>query len=66
MSRNSYAHLSLPQVNGRRLLGLNHVNVVEILKELPQHVRLVCARRVIPVSETFNTAELQVPVSSFP
>ncbi|CAG5133716.1 unnamed protein product, partial [Candidula unifasciata] len=35
----------LLEVNGRRLLGLNHVSVVEILKDLPQHVRLVCARR---------------------
>lgn len=34
------------QVNGKRLLGLNHKEVVGILKELPQHVRLVCARRV--------------------
>lgn len=33
------------QVNGKRLLGLNHKEVVGILKELPQHVRLVCARR---------------------
>ncbi|XP_052068702.1 multiple PDZ domain protein-like isoform X7 [Mytilus californianus] len=33
-------------VNGKRLLGLNHKEVVGILKELPQHVRLVCARRV--------------------
>ncbi len=32
------------QVNGRRLLGLNHVDVVSILKELPQHVRIVCCR----------------------
>lgn len=32
------------KVNGRRLLGLNHKEVVGILKELPQHVRLVCAR----------------------
>ncbi len=33
------------QVNGKTLLGLNHVEVVTILKELPQHVRIVCARR---------------------
>ena len=33
------------QVNGQRLLGLNHVEVVAILKELPQHVRVVVARR---------------------
>ena len=32
------------QVNGIRLLGLNHEAVVLILKDLPQHVRLVCAR----------------------
>ncbi|ESP05486.1 hypothetical protein LOTGIDRAFT_152344 [Lottia gigantea] len=35
----------LLEVNGRRLLGLTHVDVVAILKDLPQHVRLVCARR---------------------
>ena len=39
-----YYTLSL-QVNGKRLLGLNHKEVVGILKELPQYVRLVCARR---------------------
>ena len=33
------------QVNGRRLLGLNHMEVVNTLKELPVHVRMVCARR---------------------
>ena len=33
------------QVNGKRLLGLNHVDVVSILKELPQHVRIVCCRK---------------------
>ena len=37
--------MSLSQVNGKRLLGLNHKEVVGILKELPQNVRLVCARR---------------------
>ena len=33
------------QVNGRRLLGLNHMEVVNTLKELPVDVRMVCARR---------------------
>lgn len=33
------------QVNGQKLLGLNHVEVVGILKELPGSVRLVCGRR---------------------
>ena len=36
---------SLSQVNGQKLLGLNHVEVVVILKELPRDVRIVCARR---------------------
>lgn len=36
---------AVPQVNGKRLLGLNHMEVVNILKELPVHVRMVCARR---------------------
>ncbi|XP_076440217.1 multiple PDZ domain protein-like isoform X4 [Babylonia areolata] len=38
----------LLEVNGKRLLGLNHVSVVEILKYSPQHVRLVCARKKSP------------------
>ena len=32
-------------MNGRKLLGLNHVEVVVILKELPRDVRIVCGRR---------------------
>ncbi|KAK4321510.1 hypothetical protein Pmani_007685, partial [Petrolisthes manimaculis] len=35
----------LLEVNGQKLLGLNHVEVVGILKELPRCVRLVCGRR---------------------
>lgn len=35
----------LLEVNGQKLLGLNHVEVVGILKELPRSVRLVCGRR---------------------
>ena len=34
----------LLEVNGRKLLGLYHTDVVGILKDLPMHVRLVCAR----------------------
>lgn len=33
------------QVNGHRLLGMNHIEVVSILKDLPVNVRMVCARR---------------------
>jgi hypothetical protein len=32
-------------VNGHRLLGMNHIEVVTILKDLPVNVRMVCARR---------------------
>ena len=34
----------LLEVNGRKLLGLYHTDVVAILKDLPMNVRLVCAR----------------------
>lgn len=37
----------LLEVNGRKLLGLSHVEVVSILKDLPQSVRMVCARRLL-------------------
>ncbi|KAJ8883354.1 hypothetical protein PR048_015197 [Dryococelus australis] len=35
----------LLEVNGLRLLGMNHIEVVTILKDLPMNVRMVCARR---------------------
>uniref|UniRef100_A0A0A9YHT4 Multiple PDZ domain protein n=1 Tax=Lygus hesperus TaxID=30085 RepID=A0A0A9YHT4_LYGHE len=35
----------LLEVNGHRLLGMNHIEVVTILKELPLAVRMVCGRR---------------------
>ena len=41
----------IPQVNGQRLLGLNHVEVVNILKELPRDVRIVCARPIPPTAQ---------------
>ena len=34
----------LLEVNGKKLLGLYHTDVVSILKDLPMHVRIVCAR----------------------
>ena len=34
----------LLQVNDSVLYGRNHVEVVAILKDLPQHVRIICAR----------------------
>ena len=36
----------LLEVNNRKLLGLYHSDVVAILKDLPVHVRIVCARYV--------------------
>lgn len=42
------------EVNGQRLLGMNHLDVVSILKELPQDVRMVCARsdvEMVPFTE---------------
>lgn len=37
----------LLEVNGQRLLGMNHLEVVSILKELPQDVRMVCGRGLV-------------------
>lgn len=39
-----YYYFFISEVNGQRLLGMNHLEVVSILKELPQDVRMVCAR----------------------
>lgn len=36
------------QVNGIALLGENHHDVVNILKELPIEVTMVCCRRTVP------------------
>ncbi|XP_035710408.1 multiple PDZ domain protein isoform X3 [Folsomia candida] len=49
----------LLEVNGRRLLGLNHVEVVSILKDLPISVRIVCARRpgAPPPGRPIDTAQ---------
>ncbi|XP_046567943.1 multiple PDZ domain protein-like isoform X6 [Haliotis rubra] len=55
----------LLEVNGKRLLGLNHVEVVNILKDLPQHVRLVCARRKTQTTETYAHKDAQFLSSVF-
>ncbi|KRT86375.1 hypothetical protein AMK59_2906, partial [Oryctes borbonicus] len=41
---------------GIQLLGMNHVEVVSILKQLPNFVVLVCARRPVPTG-IINTAQ---------
>ena len=45
------------QVNGKKLLGLNHVDVVSILKDLPQHVRIVCCREKPKAQSDFSYAQ---------
>ena len=40
------------RVNGRKLLGLYHTDVVAILKDLPMNVRLVCARSMQTAAQT--------------
>lgn len=39
-----YLLFDISEVNGHRLLGMNHIEVVSILKELPIGVRMVCGR----------------------
>ncbi|XP_050311280.1 inaD-like protein isoform X2 [Anthonomus grandis grandis] len=39
----------LLEVNGTQLLGLNHLEVVTFLKQLPAVVNLVCARYPVPI-----------------
>lgn len=41
-------YVSSWQVNGIPLIGVAHKEVVNILKELPMHVCLVCSRIVPP------------------
>lgn len=44
------------QVNAHRLQGLTHIEVVQIIKELPRKVKLVCARGPKPPS-VINTSQ---------
>uniref|UniRef100_A0A1I8IM30 PDZ domain-containing protein n=1 Tax=Macrostomum lignano TaxID=282301 RepID=A0A1I8IM30_9PLAT len=47
------------QVNNRRVLGLNHLEVVEVLKSLPQQVCIVCARSTQPEIDEMDEYEDQ-------
>ncbi|KAM6471085.1 multiple PDZ domain protein isoform 3-T5 [Liasis olivaceus] len=47
-----YSGDELLEVNGKSLLGENHKDVVNILKELPINVTMVCCRTAAPVSES--------------
>ncbi|CAG9762086.1 unnamed protein product [Ceutorhynchus assimilis] len=44
------------EVNGQKLLGVPHVDVVRILRELPNAVRLVCSRKSID-NRVINTSQ---------
>lgn len=46
----------LLQANDYRLQGLRHIEVVRIIKDLPRHVKLVCARGPKPPS-VINTSQ---------
>lgn len=51
----------LLEVNGERLYGMNHLEVVAILKELPQDVIMVCGRRnceIIEISDNSDRDQL--------
>ncbi|KAI5692909.1 hypothetical protein M8J75_003732 [Diaphorina citri] len=47
----------LLEVNEHRLLGMNHIAVVTILKELPVNVRMVCARSERERTGLINTSQ---------
>ncbi|XP_071490344.1 multiple PDZ domain protein-like [Diadema antillarum] len=56
----------LLEVNGMRLLGLKHDEVVKILKDLPQHVRLVCARHPTPIIPQAMASDESLPSTESP
>lgn len=59
------------QVNGYRLLGINHMEVVTVLKELPINVRMVCGRNIAsqdplcPIDTAQHQAAFQTRVSHY-
>ncbi|KAL6036474.1 hypothetical protein STEG23_023334, partial [Scotinomys teguina] len=50
----------LLEVNGINLLGENHQDVVNILKELPIDVTMVCCRRTVPPNATSELDGLDI------
>ncbi|KAH8408113.1 hypothetical protein KR222_008856 [Zaprionus bogoriensis] len=55
----------LLEVNGERLLGMNHLEVVAILKELPLDVRMVCGRSKITALLPFSDDTLKKLSNNF-
>ena len=68
----AYTNNVLCQVNGYRLLGINHMEVVTVLKELPIKVRMVCGRNIAsqdplcPIDTAQHHAAFQSRVRFFP
>ncbi|KAH8366141.1 hypothetical protein KR093_009699 [Drosophila rubida] len=55
----------LLEVNGERLLGMNHLEVVAILKELPLDVRMVCGRSKLNTLLPFSDDTLKKLSNNF-
>lgn len=55
----------LLEVNGERLLGMNHLEVVAILKELPLDVRMVCGRSKVTALLPFSDDTLKKLSNNF-
>ncbi|ALC43195.1 Patj [Drosophila busckii] len=55
----------LLEVNSERLLGMNHLEVVAILKELPLDVRMVCGRSKISTLLPFSDDTLKKLSNNF-
>ncbi|XP_067135395.1 multiple PDZ domain protein-like isoform X2 [Centruroides vittatus] len=56
----------LLEANGKKLLGLNHIEVVSVLKELPIHVRMVCARSLHPGNRQPPSSTVINPTIAYP
>ncbi|KAE8632903.1 hypothetical protein XENTR_v10001709 [Xenopus tropicalis] len=55
-----YSGDELLEVNGISLLGQNHIDVVNILKELPICVTVVCCRQVKPPNSSLDEKEQHI------
>lgn len=54
------------EVNGEKLIGMNHLAAVQIIRSLPEHVVLVCARRRVEVLEETVQKEENVTWAASP
>lgn len=56
----------LLEANGKKLLGLNHIEVVSVLKELPINVRMICARSLLPGNRQPPSSTIINPTIAYP